>query len=159
MMSKKQRPWWEKVPTGGDVIVVQIGDHAREIAAGKDVRLIREVLGEPADVDYQAIEAALADLRARLSKMEGLESAQRVLAEDRVQTLEEELANQDQPPDISRVSRATDWLLDNIPDIAEALLSFFASPAVGRIIGKAGSAGIEWVRRRFGGKTAAEQVK
>jgi len=159
MMSKKQRRWWEEIPISGDVVVVQIGDHAREIAAGKDVRLIREVLGEPADADYRAIEAALDDLRARLSKIEDWESAQRVLAEDRVQILEEELANQGQAPDMSRVSRAVDWLLDNIPDMAEALLSFFANPAVGRIIGKAGSAGVEWVRKRFGGKTAVEKAK
>jgi len=155
-MNEKQRPWWEEVPAGGDVIVVQMGDYAHKVAAGKDVRLVtHEVLEEATGEDYHAVETSLAELRAQLAKVEGLELAQRVLAEDRVQTLEEELTSQDKPPEVSRVSKAVDWLLDNIPDIAEALLSLFASPAVGRIIGKAGTAGIEWAQKRFGSKGTA----
>ena len=156
-MNKKQRPWWEEVPAGGDVIVVQMGDHAHKVAAGKDVRLVTyEVLEKATGEDYHAVETSLAELRAQLAKVEGLELAQRVLAEDRVQTLlKEELTSQDKLPEVSRVSKAVDWLLDNIPDIAEALLSLFASPAVGRIIGKAGAAGIEWAQKRFGSKGVA----
>ncbi len=34
--------------------------------------------------------------------------------------------------------QAGDFLIDNLPEIAEALATLFAAPAVGRVLGKAG---------------------
>jgi hypothetical protein len=43
-----------------------------------------------------------------------------------------------------------DWLLDNVPEIVEALARLFATPAVGKVMGRAGEETVNWVRQRFG---------
>jgi len=58
--------------------------------------------------------------------------------------------DKDETPSASTITQVGDWLLDNIPSIAESLTSLFATPAVGKIVGKAGEAAIKWVRQRFG---------
>jgi hypothetical protein len=41
-------------------------------------------------------------------------------------------------------------LLDSVPQIAEVLTSLFATPAVGKVVGKAGEVAVGWVKQRFG---------
>jgi len=154
-MSKKSEPWWEEIPVSGDVVVVSIGDYARNVAAGKDVtQIVRNVLGEPTATDRQEIDASFAELKQKLADLEGLTTKQLVLAEDRLEVLEKELTKEDESPHASVIRQAGDWLLENIPEIAEALASLFATPAVGRVIGKAGAMAITWVKTRFSGMKA-----
>jgi hypothetical protein len=60
-----------------------------------------------------------------------------------------------QSPSASAITQIGDWLLGNVPSVAEALASLFATPAVGKVVGKAGEAAVEWVRARFGGAATA----
>jgi hypothetical protein len=46
-----------------------------------------------------------------------------------------------------------DLLLDSVPQITNAMANLFATPAVGRVVGKAGETAVTWVKRRFGGGT------
>ncbi|MEM7539654.1 MAG: hypothetical protein AAF639_46290 [Chloroflexota bacterium] len=41
-------------------------------------------------------------------------------------------------------------LLDSLPQLTGALASFFATPAVGRIVGMAGEALVAWIKEKFG---------
>jgi hypothetical protein len=52
-------------------------------------------------------------------------------------------------PSASTITQIGNWLLDNLPPIAEALTGLFATPAVGRVIGRAGDAAVTWARQRF----------
>lgn len=74
------------------------------------------------------------------------------MAEFQTQLLQSELTKTeaDETPSASTIVRVGDWLLDNVPQIAEALASVFATPAVGKVVGKAGEAAVSWVKKRFG---------
>jgi len=74
------------------------------------------------------------------------------MAEFQLKLLQGELTkiDKDETPSASTITQVGDWLLDNIPSIAETLTGFFATPAVGKVVGKAGEAAIKWVKQRFG---------
>ena len=150
-------PWWDRMPTsmgdfdvdsaGGDVIIANIGAGARNVAVGKNIQQsVYETLGEPMPDDRTIIEQQLAALKASLSP------AQLLAAQFPLQMLETELTKtgEDETPNGSVIRQAGDFLLDNLPDIAEALAALFAVPAVGRVLGKAGQETIKWLHERFG---------
>ncbi len=154
MSREDQTPWWDKVPiqAGGDVIVGQVGDNARGVAIGKD---ITQILGKPTPDDKQIIEQRLAGVAAALDqKQTQLDAATKQMADFQLKLLKGELTKTDEKetPSASTITQVGDWLLDNVPDIAEALTSLFASPIVGKVVGKAGELAVVWVRRRFGGQ-------
>ncbi len=153
-----EQKWWEKLggaqaeietgETGGDVIIATIGAGSRNVAVGKNItQQVYEVLGAPTPDDATVIQQQFEQLRAQLAALQKLQTAQL-----QVQLLEGELTKtgEDETPSVSTITTIGDWLLDNIPEIAEALASLFATPAVGRVVGKAGEAAVAWVKRRFG---------
>lgn len=154
-MSKTQeRPWWEDVSiqSGGDVIVGQVGTGAKGVAIGKN-QAVYGTLGEPVPGDKQVIEKRFAEVTAALQKLQGqLDANTAKMAEFQLKLLQGELTktDKDETPSASTITQVGDWLLDNIPSIAESLTSLFATPAVGKIVGKAGEAAIKWVKQRFG---------
>jgi hypothetical protein len=74
------------------------------------------------------------------------------MAEFQLKLLQGELAKtgEGETPSASTITQVGDWLLDNVPQIAEILTGLFATPAVGRVVGKAGKVAVEWVKKRFG---------
>ena len=74
------------------------------------------------------------------------------MAEFQLKLLQGELTktDKDETPSASTITQVGDWLLDNIPSIAESLTSLFATPVVGKIVGKAGEVAVKWVKQRFG---------
>ena len=153
-----KQPWWDRLggaqadietgETGGDVIIATIGAGSRNVAVGKNItQQIYEVLGAPTPDDKTIIQQQFEQLREQLAALHKLQEAQL-----QIQLLEGELTKtgEDETPSASTITTIGDWLLDNIPDIAEALASLFATPAVGRVVGKAGEAAVAWVKKRFG---------
>ena len=148
-------PWWNRMPAsmgdfdvdsaGGDVIIANIGAGARNVAVGKNIQqTVYETLGEPLPDDTAIIKQQLAALKASLSP------AQLPVAQFPLQMLETELTKtgEGETPNGSVIRQAGNFLLDNLPDIAEALATLFAVPAVGRVLGKAGQETITWLRDR-----------
>ncbi len=154
-MSKTlERPWWEDVSieSGGDVIVGQVGAGARGVAIGKN-QAVYGTLGEPVPGDKQVIEEQFAKVTAALQKLQGqLDANTAKIAEFQLKLLQGELTKtgKDETPSASTITQVGDWLLDNIPSIAESLTSLFATPVVGKIVGKAGEVAVKWVKQRFG---------
>jgi hypothetical protein len=74
------------------------------------------------------------------------------MAEFQLKLLRGELTKteKDEKPSASTITQVGDWLLESVPQIAEPLTSLFATPAVGKVMGKAGETAIDWVRQRFG---------
>ena len=74
------------------------------------------------------------------------------MAEFQLKLLQGELTktDKDETPSASTITQVGDWLLDTIPSIAESLISLFATPVVGKIVGKAGEVAVKWVKQRFG---------
>ena len=147
-------PWWTQISvpsgdvnTGGDMIIATIGAGSRNVAVGKNIsQQYIEVLGEATPDDETIIRQEFDQLKQRLAALQQLQAAQL-----QVQLLEGELTKtgEDERPSAGAITMVGDWLLDNIPGITEALVSLFATPAVGRVVGKAGETAVAWVKSRF----------
>ena len=153
---EKNQAWWDKLPTqaGGDVIIGVVGAGARGVAVGKSItQTVYDVLGAPAPGDRQIIDQSMASVMAALQQVQGqLDANTAKMAEFQLKLLHGELAKteRDEKPSASTITQVGDWLLDSIPQIAEVLTSLFATPAVGKVVGKAGEIAIAWVKQRFG---------
>lgn len=154
-MSEKES-WWDQVSvqSSGDVIVGEVGAGAKNVAIGKNItQVVHEVLGEPSPEDEELIRSSLSELTAAIEGMRAeLTAPVAETAEFQVELLEGELTKtgEEEQPSAATITKVGDWLLENVPDIAEALAGVFATPAVGRVVGKAGGAAVEWVKERFG---------
>jgi hypothetical protein len=166
MSTDQKQYWWEEVAEtmgdfrsgdiSGDVIIGQAGAGSQNVVIGKDVtQTVYQVVGEPAPEDRPVIEQAVGKVRTALEAVEP-EIGQQTerMAQGVLTNLESELVKtgDEEEPNATVITTMGDLLLDNVPMIAEALTSLFATPAVGRIVGKAGETAITWVRERFGGK-------
>lgn len=156
MSDQPSKPWWDEiaVQASGDVIMGDVGAGAKNVAIGKNItQSVTEILGDPTPDDGQIIASALSDLTAAIADLRGqLGDTSADMAEFQVGLLEGELAKtgEDDQPSASTITQVGDWLLDNVPDIFEILTGIFATPAVGRVVGKAGQVAVEWVKTRFG---------
>ena len=154
-MGKKQ-DWWDNIPAqiGGDVIIGQVGAGATGVAIGKNIaQTVYDVLGEPTPDDKQVIEQKLSEATATVQGLqEQLDAQTAAIAEFQLKLLQGELTKTEEgeTPSASTITQVGDWLLDNVPQTAEILTSLFATPAVGRVVGKAGEVAVEWVKKRFG---------
>jgi len=155
-MSKKQKPWWDELPAhiGGDVIMGEVGAGAKGVAIGKNItQTVYDTLGEPTPDDKQIIEQRLAELAAAIQGLRGeLDDATAQMAEFQVKLLQGELTKveEGETPSANTIIQVGDWLLDSVPQIAEVVTSLFATPAVGKVVGKAGEVAVEWVKKRLG---------
>jgi hypothetical protein len=160
--AEKIKRWWDELPedwagkpsVGGDVIVVRIGDHARNVAAGKNVtQTIYGMLGEPQPDDRQVIEQKFTEVHQALqATRDQLGATVAQMAEMQIRLMQGELikTQEDEIPSANTITMVGDWLLDNVPAIMEALTGLFATPAIGRVIGKAGETAVRWVKERLG---------
>ena len=158
-MSKKEKKlWWEELPAsvGGDIIVGEIGAGARGAAIGKNItQTVYEMLGRPTLDDKQLIEQKFAELSASLQTLqEQLDPVTAKMAEFQVTLLKGELTRTEEgeKPSVNTITQVGDWLLDNVPAIAEVLTNLFATPAVGKVVGKAGEVAVGWIKKRFRSK-------
>lgn len=166
---KTQEPWWSSVGDqnasvgginasdfgGGDFIVANVGAGSKNVAVGKNItQTVYEMLGEPTPDDKEIIVGQLAEVEAVLAAKQGqIDGMKAQMAQFQLQLLRGELSKVDESetPSASTITQIGDWLLDNLPELAEALTGLFATPAVGRVVGRAGESAVAWVRKRFGG--------
>ena len=151
-----QQDWWDNIPAqiGGDVIIGHVGAGATGVAIGKNItQTVYDVLGAPTPDDKQVIEQKLSEAATAVQELrEQLDAQTAGIAEFQLKLLQGELTKTEEgeTPSASTITHVGDWLLDNVPQIAEILTSLFATPAVGRVVGKAGEVAVEWVKKRFG---------
>jgi hypothetical protein len=156
---RDQKPWWDQLPAqiGGDAIVANVGAGTRNVAVGKDIQqTIISTLGAPTPGDKQIIEQKFAELNATLGKIGGqIDANTKKMAEFQIKLLQGELTKTDEKetPSATTITQVGDWLLDNVPSIAESVVSLFATPAVGKVVGKAGEVAVKWAKARLGRTT------
>ncbi len=159
MSEAEQQPWWHDIPmqAGGDIITAQIGAGASDVAVGKNItQAVYGTLGPPQPDDKQVIEQKLDALNAAVQKLAGQPDPNKAaMAEFQIKLLRGELTKtgKDEQPSAVTITQIGDWLLDQVPGIADLLVSIFASPPVGRVVGKAGELAIKWLRTRFGDRS------
>lgn len=159
MTQKQAKPWWEQLPSSvdGDSIVANVTS-AQNVAVGKNIQqTILTTLGAPTPSDKQLIEQKFAELNATLGKLAPVDDKTKQMAEFQMKLLQGELTKtgEKETPSASTITQVGDWLLDNVPQMAEAVVSLFATPAVGKVIGKAGEAAVNWVKGRMGRASAS----
>jgi hypothetical protein len=153
-----QELWWRgiEVHSEGDVIIGNVGAGASGVAFGKNVsQAIYDSLREPTPSDRQVIEQKFTELKTALQDLPDQLDAKKVdMAKLQVQLLQGELTKieENETPSASAIILVGDWLLENLPEIADIIVSLFATPAVSRVVGKAGDVAIEWVKSRFNEK-------
>jgi hypothetical protein len=137
--------------SGGDVVQVTIGDHATKVAAGKNVtQAIQCALGPTRQDDAEQVRIAIKKFRRKFSKLEDtLTEVQMHVGRDKIELLARELSQKEGEPSGDLIREAGNWLLDNIPEIAEDLLELFMPSSVGRIIAKAGTRTIKWIKELY----------
>ena len=150
-MAEQKKSWWDSINwVGGDNIQVSIGDHATNVVAGKNIaQAVRDAFGESADADNKEVQEELSKLKQAIQNS-NLSMTLRAVAEYNANLLEQELTKPEETPEPGVIQQAGNWLFDNLPDIAEAVISLFASPAVVKVLAKAGDGVLKWVRTRFG---------
>lgn len=113
--------------SSGDVIIGTVGDGAQHIAIGKD---ITQVSGASAPRDAAAQRHVL--LAAWAALRPALDPATAQLAGFQIDLLAAELERLDPPsaPSSSAVIRCADWLLANLPQLAQPLAALLRAPAV-----------------------------
>jgi hypothetical protein len=163
MSGQKKVNWWQDLPqtmgdfnagdVGGDVIIASVGAGARNVAIGKNItQAVYETLGQPTADDRQMIEEELTQVKTALARLAGeMGEGAAAMAQGIFGRMESELlkTGPDETPDASVITQMGDLLLNSVPHIAEVLASLFATPAVGRVVGKAGQAAVQWVQERF----------
>ena len=155
------KAWWDELPQaiGGDAIIANIGAGAQSVAVGKNIQqTITSMLGAPTPDDKKIIEQKLTELGASLGKVSGqIDANTAKMAEFQIKLLGGELAKtgEKETPSASTITQVGDWLLDNVPQIAETVVSLFATPAVGKVVGKAGEAAVNWAKGRLGKASAS----
>jgi hypothetical protein len=164
MSTESEQNWWDNLPDtigdfgardiGGDVVIASVGDGAQNVLIGKSItQTVLTALGEPTADDKQIIQDQFAEVRdtLKLAEPEIGESAE-TMAQGLLNQMETELVKtgEDETPNAGTITQMGDLLLDSVPQIAETLASLFATPAVGRVVGKAGEAAVGWVKTRFG---------
>lgn len=166
---KVNQPWWNKIGNqsasvggidvsdfgGGDFIIANVGAGSKNVAVGKNItQTVYEMLGEPTPDDKAVIDQQLVAVEAALAAKQGqIDGMKAQMAQFQLQLLRGELSKVDESetPSASTITQIGDWLLDNLPELAGALTGLFATPAVGRVVGRAGESAVEWLRKRFGG--------
>lgn len=139
---------------GGDVIVATVGAGASNVAVGKNIQQIINNLGTPTPADRQAIETHFERLFAVLNTA-AIDPRKVGRAEGDLETLKAELTKigEQETPNAATITRIGDWLLDNVPELAQAVTELFGLPAVAKVLGKAGEAAVAWWKRRFTSST------
>ncbi len=158
MSKNTDKPWWDKLPSniGGDAIIANVGAGAQNVAVGKNIQqTIISTLGAPTPNDKQLIEQKFAELNTILAKQQ-IPPDTKKMAEFQIKLLQGELTKTDskETPSASTITQVGDWLLDNVPSIAETVVGLFASPPVGKVVGKAGELAIKWVKTRISGASS-----
>lgn len=148
-------PWWDAIPERrGDVYNVQVGAGASGVAVGSNItQILHATLGASAPEDGAAIEARLAEVTAALVALGArLDGSLVESASFQLELLGGELTKPKggDAPSANTITRVGDWLLERVPELHTALAGLFASPAVGRVVGRAGEAAVRWVKDRFG---------
>jgi hypothetical protein len=94
------------------------------------------------------IQKLFADLRRDLAQQD-LSPETKVVGEEFISQLEQEVSRQDAPPDGSTIKVAGGWLLKNVPAIAGSLANLFINPIVGKVIEAGGEVASRWVQEKF----------
>ncbi len=153
-----QQPWWDQFPP-----LAHTGSPAQNSGEEQDIQeRAAAALGPLTPADKQVIAQRLSNLSAYLGKVrthvDGLTAS---MAEHKFRLLRGELSKTDEAesPNAGTITQTGDWLLDNVPALADPLVRMFADPAVAKVLVHAGPGAIAWAQQRLGGEPETRPVR
>jgi CHAT domain len=134
-----------------DIVIGVVGAGAKNAVVGQGNRQTIYESGAPKPDDSQALEDHFARLFALLNSPT-IDPRMAGRAESNLETLKAELTKDtdNETPSAATISRLGDLLLDNVPDLTQALTELFGLPTVAKVLGKAGDAALQWWKGRLG---------
>jgi hypothetical protein len=101
--------------------------------------------------EHVEVERLLHKIREQLDSLD-ISEGKKLMGQEFVGQLEQELTKTDEPPDANVIKFAGDWLLKNVPALAGTLSGLFTNPIVGKVMEAAGDLAANWVKQRFRGQ-------
>jgi len=134
-----------------DIVIGTVGAGAKNAVVGQGNRQTIYESGAPVPDDQQALEEHFARLFALLNSPT-IDPRKAGRAESNLETLKAELTKvaDGETPSATTITRLGDWLLDNVPELTQALTELFGLPTVAKVLGKAGDAAVQWWKGRLG---------
>ena len=134
-----------------DIVIATVGAGAKNAVIGQGNRQTIHESGAPRPDDQQALDQHFARLFALLNSPT-IDPRTAGRAESNLETLKAELTKvtEGETPSATTISRLGDWLLDNVPELTQALTELFGLPTVAKVLGKAGDAAVQWWKGRLG---------
>lgn len=132
----------------GDTIIGNIVDNSGQAVIGKNISIITSGgFGNVTQSDREEINEAINQFKAQFEALQqSLTAEVKAVAAYQVAQIEKQLKSEDEKSvSGSLIETAGDWLIDNIPNIGEALLGLFLPNAVGKVVASAGKHTLAWV--------------
>lgn len=134
---------------GGDIIQATIGDHASQVAVGKNIhQLQKSGAGEVTEADLQQLRGLFDDLKKQIEKEAPPDKKDAAL--ERVDELQQEVTSKQPQP--STFEYIKNWFGKNIPGLLGSVTSLVVNPLVGKVVEAASSVAADAIRKQFGAK-------
>lgn len=131
----------------GDDIHITIGDHAQNVAAGKDIDQVVSggSRGQVTEADLAAVRELFAELKRVIESQASPELKDP--ATERVEELEEAVTSTES--DLTTMEYVKKWFGKNLPKLSGAVISVLVNPIVGKVAEAGGEIAAGELRRRF----------
>lgn len=140
---------------GGDVIIAEIGGRSQNVAVGKHITQTNVDAKSETLADEAVIRQGLAGVRARLPRLQpALDPMLAQMVEFQLDLLTGELTKPEDgaAPSANAITRAGGWLVEHVPALQPDLRALFQTPAVSRVLARAGNDAMTWADRVLSGR-------
>ena len=134
---------------GGDIITGTIGDHASQVAVGKNIRQLQKSgSAEITEADLEELRGLFDELKKQVAEQAPPDKKDAAL--ERVEELQQEVTSDKPQP--STFEYVKNWFGKNIPGLLGSVTSLVVHPLVGKVVEAASSVAADAIRRQFGAK-------
>jgi hypothetical protein len=145
MVKKKE----ERPSAGGDIIQATIGDHASQVAVGKNIRQQQNSSStEVSQADLKQLQGLFDDLKKQIEQQAPTDKKAGAL--ERVEELKQEITSK--KPEPATFEYVKNWFGKNIPGLLGSVTSLVIHPVVGKIVEAASGLAADAIKRQFGAK-------
>jgi hypothetical protein len=132
---------------GGDIIQATIGDHASQVAVGKN---IRQQQNSPAaeinEADLQQLQGLFDNLKKQIEQQAPPDKKAGAL--ERIDELQQEITSK--KPEPATFEYVKNWFGKNLPALLGGVTSLVIHPVVGKIVEAASGLAADAIKRQFG---------
>ncbi len=134
---------------GGDVIQATIGDHASQVAVGKNNRQTQTTISaKVSEADLRQVASLFDDLKKQIEQEAPPDK--KAAAIERVEELKQEVTSP--KPQVVTMEYVKNWFTKNLPSLLGGVTSIMINPIVGKVIEASTGIAAEALKKQFGPK-------